>query len=330
MKEGLILLVSILVGFTVIGISVPLLKKMKAGQEILVYVTEHKNKSGTPTMAGLSIVLSVVVCFLIFTKCNNTLSTMTLVIMGAYCLVGALDDFIKIKFRHNEGLKAYQKIIVQAVISVVIALYVYNSIFIGDLIRIPFINQEVQINWWIIPLVIFIFLSCTNGVNLTDGLDGLATSVTTVYLLFMGILLSMEMQNLSNLGDTLQYSEYENLLILIIICIGVLISFLFFNCFPAKVFMGDAGSMALGAVVACVAIFSKMSLYIPILGIMYVVSCVTVLLQVGYFKITKGKRIWSMAPYHHHLQHKGLSENRIAIIYSIVTVIVGCILVFFN
>ena len=169
-------------------------------------------------------------------------------------------------------------------------------------------------------------LSSTNAVNLTDGLDGLATTTTFVYLVGMAVLLGVESNKLQNFGETLSATATSQLCSLCCVGAGSLLAFLPFNAFPAKVFMGDVGSLGLGALVACVSTFSGYTLYIPILGIMYVVSCLSVILQVAYFKVTNGKRIFLMAPFHHHLQHKGWSETRIATVYCLVTIFMFLVL----
>lgn len=297
----------------------PLLRRLKASQSILQYVTEHSSKNGTPTMGGIAFIIAIVVTAAIFCNMANHGTAVAIAVFVGYAFVGFLDDFIKIKFKRNQGLYAYQKIIVQLAIAVVVALFVYKEVAIGDTLRIPFTDKQVSIGWWIIPLVIFIYLACTNGVNLTDGLDGLATCTTICYLIGMILLLTRELNRLEYLGDTYAYNQTKDIVTLCVLSVGALLAFLLFNANNASVFMGDTGSLALGALVACSAIFTRFSLFIPILGIMFVVSCVSVILQVVYFKLTKGKRIFLMAPYHHHLQKKGLSETRICVVYCAVT-----------
>ena len=308
----------------------PLLRKVKAGQEILQYVTEHSAKQGTPTMGGISFIMAIVAAACIFCDLSNRPILVALAVFVAYGVVGFLDDFIKIRYKHNLGLRAYQKIIIQLVIAILVAVYIYGEVSIGDKLRIPFSDIQVKIGFWIVPLVIFIFIACTNGVNLTDGLDGLASSTTICFLAGMIALLYKELRALENVGDTYAYTQVQQVIVLCYASCGALTAFLVFNANNAKVFMGDTGSLALGALVACSAIFTRMSLFIPIVGLMFVVSCVSVMMQVAYFKITKGKRIFLMAPYHHHLQKRGLSETRICVIYCAVTVCVTLILLCFG
>ncbi len=311
-------------------ILLPLLRKLKAGQEILVYVTEHSSKQGTPTMGGIAFIFSTVIVTLIFCGVDSRPVTVALAVFFGYGTVGFLDDFIKIRYRRNMGLRPYQKIIVQLAIAVTVALFVYNEPSVGDKLRLPFSDKQVSLGPWIIPLVIFIYLACTNGVNLTDGLDGLAASTTLCYLVGMFALVANEIVGLESVGDTIAAEQCGNVLILIAVSMGGVAAFLVFNCFPAKVFMGDVGSLALGALVACAAIFTRMSLFIPVLGLMFVVSCLSVIVQVAYFKLTKGKRVFLMAPYHHHLQKKGFSETRISVIYCTVTILCASILLCFG
>lgn len=308
----------------------PVLRKAKAGQEILQYVSEHSAKQGTPTMGGIAFIIAIVAAACIFCDLSNRPTIVILAVFAAYGVVGFLDDFIKIKYKHNQGLKAYQKILIQLIIAVLVALYVYGDVAVGDKLRIPFSNIQVKIGFWIIPLVIFIYLACTNGVNLTDGLDGLASGTTICFLAGMIALLNRELVNLESIGDTYAYAQTKDVITLCFVGCGAISAFLLFNVNGAKVFMGDTGSLALGALVACSAIFTRMSLFIPIIGLMFVVSCVSVILQVAYFKITKGKRIFLMAPYHHHLQKKGLSETRICVIYCVITVCITMIMLCFG
>ncbi len=319
------LLFAFFVTVVLIKAELPLLKKLNAKQEILNYVSEHSAKRGTPTMAGIAFILSITVAGFLFCKHNQLFYFFVAVFVG-YGVVGFLDDFLKVRLKRNLGLKPYQKIFVQLAIAVTVAFFVYKEPSIGDNLVIPFANKSISVGKWIVPFVIFVYLACTNGVNLTDGLDGLATTTTICYLMGMVVLLLLQQQKLCDIGDTLALAECENILTVCFVSIGALLAFLLFNCYPAKAFMGDTGSLALGALVACVAIFTRLTLFIPLVGIMYVVSCVSVIVQVSYYKLSKGKRVFLMAPYHHHLQKKGLSETRIAVIYGCVTLVSAFVL----
>lgn len=308
----------------------PLLKRFNAGQEILQYVTEHSGKQGTPTMGGIAFILTVASLSAIFCNWSNRATAVSVVVFAAYGTVGFFDDFIKIKYKRNMGLHAYQKIIVQLAIAVLVAFFVWGDVSVGDKLRIPFTSRTVQIGFWIVPLVIFIYLACTNSVNLTDGIDGLATSTTICFLAGMIALLGRELKILDGIGDTYAYRQTQDIVMLCYLSCGALAAFLLFNCNNAKMFMGDTGSLALGAMVACVAIFTRMSLFIPILGLMFVASSASVIIQVVYFKITRGKRIFLMAPFHHHLQKKQWSETRICVLYSVITLCITFVLMCFG
>lgn len=308
---------------------ISLIKREKVKQVILGYVEEHSSKAGTPTMGGIIFLISISIVSLICFKGESSLAKISLLIFLAYGLVGFLDDFIKFKFKRNLGLRAYQKIIFQLAISIGIGFFVYYSNLVGSTLIIPFTNKEIDVGVWIIPIVAICYLASTNAVNLTDGLDGLACSTTFSYMTsFVGLALVL-FGTIFVGGSEVKLLEIENLLVLSAVVGGAMLSFLIFNCFPAKIFMGDTGSMALGSIVASVAVFSNLTLYIPILGIMFVISAVSVILQVSYYKLTK-KRIFLMAPLHHHFEKKGVHEVRITICYTLITLFVGIVTILIN
>ena len=284
----------------------PLLKKLKAGQYILGYVKEHKNKGGTPTMGGLAFIAAIIIVGLCVLGVNNGQANLTFAITAGFTVVGFLDDFLKIHRKENEGLKPYQKILFQVAIAAVAAAYCYKNGLTK--LNIPFGGGfSVDISWGIIPLVIFIFLATVNCVNLTDGLDGLAGGTSSGYLLILGLMLCMQGVNYAPLC---------------FIAAGALAAFLVFNTNKAAIFMGDTGSLALGGFIACVSVFSGNSLYIPLVGIMFVISGISVIVQVIYYKRTR-KRVFLMAPLHHHFQMKGYTECKISYVYFALTVVVG-------
>lgn len=320
---------SFLVSLVISPFVIAFIKREKVKQTILCYVEAHSSKSGTPTMGGIIFLISIsIVAFICFDG-KSTLASVALLVFLAYGLVGFLDDFIKFKFKRNLGLKAYQKIIFQLVISVAVAFFVYYSDLLGGELVIPFSKQTINIGFWIIPLVVLIFLATTNAVNLTDGLDGLASSTTLSYMFTMTILLMVLADGTLATSSEAYVSELFNITKLSSVVCGAMLSFMIFNCFPAKIFMGDTGSLALGSLVASVAVFSKTSLYIPIIGIMFVASAVSVILQVAYYKLTK-KRIFLMAPLHHHFEKKGVHEVRITVCYALFTLFVGLITIIIN
>lgn len=312
--------VTLLLGFVVL----PLLKRAKAKQQILTYVQEHKSKAGTPTMGGIVFILGIAfTCLLVFDD-NSSLGMLALAITVGYGIVGFLDDFIKIFFRRNLGLRAYQKILLQLAVSLIIGFFAQNSMLVGGDFYIPFLKITVNFGIWTVPFVVFVFLATTNGVNLTDGMDGLAASVTSAFMAVFAILLLVQSFHLDQSGFILLSYEYKNLAYFCIVCFAGTLAYLLFNVFPAKVFMGDTGSLALGGAVASVAVLSKNTLFIPVVGFAFVWSVTSVVLQVARYKLTK-KRFFLMAPYHHHLQQKGLSEPRIVCIYTTITILLGVV-----
>ena len=321
------LLLAVIVGFVVCLIISPLIigliKKEKVKQVILHYVENHQTKAGTPTMGGIIFIIAIcLVPFIFFESSAFTLSAMVLLVFLGYSVVGFIDDFIKFKFKRNLGLKAYQKIIFQLAISIVISIFAYKNALIGSTIILPFSGKVVDFGFWIIPLNVLVFLATTNSVNLTDGLDSLATGTSVSYLLGFGaLLLVLSGSVFAGLSDIF-FTELYNLQIVICVSIGALICYALFNCYPAKIFMGDTGSLGLGALIGSLAVVTKTTLYLPILGIMFVLSTVSVILQVSYYKLTK-KRIFLMAPLHHHFEKKGIHEVRIAVCYTVVTLLVG-------
>ena len=303
-------LISFVLTLALMAVVLPMLKKHKAKQEILQYVEEHKAKAGTPTMGGVTFLLATAITCVIMLGADSTLAFVALAITVGYGIVGFLDDFIKIFFKRNLGLRAYQKIILQLGVALTIGFFAYKSNLIGGEFAIPFTDKTFKMGFWTVPFVVFIFLATTNGVNLTDGLDGLAGSVVAVFTAVFTVFLFMSSLQLNESGFVTLSDEYYNLALFAAILTASLLAYLLFNVFPAKVFMGDTGSLALGGAVASIAVLSKNSFFIPIVGIMFVVSVVSVILQVARFKLTK-KRFFLMAPYHHHLQMKGMSEPRI-------------------
>lgn len=301
------------------------IKKEKVKQVILNYVESHESKSGTPTMGGIIFLISISVVALICFEGASSLAKLSLVLFIAYGLVGFLDDFIKFKFRRNMGLRAYQKIVFQLLVSVFAGFYAYKSNLVGGVLVIPFTDYVIDIGAWVIPLIVIIYLATTNAVNLTDGLDGLATSTTLTYMIsFIALVYVLFEKSMFAGVSEIHAEEIKNIAKLASVTCGGMLCFLVFNCFPAKIFMGDTGSLALGSLVASVAVFSNMSLYIPILGFMFVASAVSVIMQVSYYKLTK-KRIFLMAPLHHHFEKSGWSEKKVFAVFTSVSLIFAVI-----
>ncbi len=287
---------------------IPVLRKLKAGQNILGYVKKHEQKNGTPTMGGLAFITAAILSAVLFIHRADRTLLITLAISFAYMMIGFLDDLLKMLHKENLGLRAWQKLFFQVLVAVFAGIYCYREGF--TVLHVPFIKQSIEIGWWIVPSSVFVFIATVNAVNLTDGLDGLAAGSCVPYFAVLGVLIAMQ-----------QGSEY--LSVLCFCLTGALLGYLFFNVSPASVFMGDTGSLALGGFAACIAIFSGNILYIAVLGLVFVFSVISVVMQVIYYKVTNGKRIFLMSPLHHHFQEKGYSESKIAYAYFAITLMVG-------
>jgi phospho-N-acetylmuramoyl-pentapeptide-transferase len=293
------------------------IQKLRAGQNILEYVENHKSKQGTPTMCGLIFIIGTSLASIFAFNQSYTLALMTIITMLGFGLLGFLDDFIKVKSHQNEGLKPYQKIIGQLGISIIIAIFVYN--FVGTEIIIPFAHTSVDIGGFIIPLVIITMLSLVNAVNLLDGLDGLASGVSIFYLLsFLGIITI----GLPLLSGT-ELIEQQNLITVCFCLVGALTAFEIFNGFPAKVFMGDTGSLFLGGMLVAIAYGINCPLILLPAGLVFVLEGASDVLQIVYYRISGGKRIFKMAPIHHHFEMCGWSEKKIVSVFGAVNILGG-------
>ncbi len=289
---------------------IPLLRKFKAGQNILSYVKEHKKKGGTPTMGGIAFLSSAFIATVLFAEKIDKTLWICLAIGLSYMAVGILDDFLKMHRRENLGLRAWQKLVFQTAIALFAGIYCLRT----GLTRlyIPFWGQAVEIGWGILPLSVFVFLATVNAVNLTDGLDGLASGVSIPFFATFACLILLQKGS-------------SGLSMLCFCIVGALLGYLLFNAPPASVFMGDTGSLSLGGFASAIAVFSGNTLYILLVGACFVFSVISVLLQVIYYKVTGGKRIFLMSPVHHHFQEKGYSESKISYAYFAVTLFLGAI-----
>ena len=289
---------------------IPLLRKFKAGQNILGYVKEHQQKSGTPTMGGLGFITAAILSAVLFIREIDRTFLIVLVIGLAYMMIGLLDDFLKQQHKENLGLRAWQKFAFQILVAIFSAVYCYREQH--TLLYIPFFKTSIDVGGWIFPISVFVFLATVNAVNLTDGLDGLAAGSSVPFFATLGVLIAL--QNGSAFLSILSF------------CLtGALLGYLCFNVSPACVFMGDTGSLSLGGFAAAIALFSGNALYIAIVGVVFVLSVISVILQVIYYKATHGKRIFLMAPIHHHFQQKGFSESKIAYAYFFATLLLGLV-----
>lgn len=313
-------LLTIVLGFLII----PVLKRLKANQNILGYVKEHKEKSGTPTMGGVFFMLAISITFFIFRRGFSLISIMILTISLGFFVIGFLDDFIKIKFKRNLGLTALQKTLFMVVVSIIASLFSYRQGL--DFIFLPIVNQTVNLGVLSIFLNLIVFIATVNGANLTDGLDGLCASVSIIIFISFSVIIGIETTTYNNMY--LSKEEYENVILLSVIFAGALIGYLAFNVNKASVFMGDTGSLAIGGAISSIAIFSGNTLYIPLVCITFVISALSVIIQVIYFKKTK-KRVFKMSPFHHHLQLIGKTEWQISYIYTLITLLISVLLIIF-
>ncbi|HWS29624.1 MAG TPA: phospho-N-acetylmuramoyl-pentapeptide-transferase [Clostridia bacterium] len=315
---------------------IPALQKLKFGQtERSDGPKSHLKKSGTPTMGGLMMIAGILVGTLAFSLSATEFVLPALLVTTGFGLLGFLDDFLKVRLKNTVGLRAYQKIIGQFCVAAIIALYAYNSPFVGSKIYMPFLNVEWDLGVFYIPFIIFVVVGTVNAVNLTDGLDGLASGVTLIYALTMGLIFYYMSQAVLAPADAAQAAqtqlsaELKSMGMFSTAVAGACMGFLRYNAYPARVFMGDTGSLALGGAVACMTIFSRAAFLLPVMGGCFVASAVSVILQVGSYKLRR-KRIFKMAPLHHHFELKGYSETKIVSIYMIVTTVLCliCLLAF--
>ncbi len=303
-------LLSFFISLLFCALLIPLLRKMKAGQNILSYVKEHKKKSGTPTMGGIAFLSAATLTAILFAHRGEKTFLVCLAIGISYMIVGMLDDFLKMKRKQNLGLKAGQKLIFQTLIAIFAGIYCVRAGL--TTFYIPFIKKSISLGYGVIPVSVFIFLATVNAVNLTDGLDGLAAGVSLPYFATFGGLIILQEGNIS-------------LSLLCFCLVGGLLAYLLFNVSPASVFMGDTGSLSLGGFASAIALFTGNALYIPFVGVCFVFSVISVTLQVIYYKRTGGKRIFLMSPVHHHFQKKGYSESKIAYAYFALTFAMGLV-----
>lgn len=321
-----VLIYSILLSLTVsllLGpLVIPALRRLKFGQMVRDDGPQtHLSKAGTPTMGGILILLSVALTSLTLFRGPVEYLLLAVLITLGYGLVGFLDDFIKVVRKRSLGLKAYQKIIGQLGLAIVVALFAYNDPNIGSSVIVPFAGIEWDMGVWFIPFTVFVVVAVVNGVNLTDGLDGLASGVTLLNTLTFGIFFVVFMEAAAGAGQKLLADNYRNMLVFAGAVTGACLGFLRFNTYPARVFMGDTGALALGGAVAVMAIMLRLTLLIPLMGLMYVLSVVSVILQVGSYRLRNKKRIFRMAPLHHHFELKGNPETKVVAMYMLATTV---------
>lgn len=314
-----IVLIAFAISFVIALIVIPILKKLKVGQiERREGPESHLKKQGTPTMGGIIMILTILILgiFMIFSYIKSedpsqiaigkNLIPMIAVTVG-FGIIGLIDDLKKLIGKNTDGLKPAYKMLGLLIVAVGYTLYLTQILNIGTDIHIPFFKVYITIPIWIyIPFAVFVLLATTNAVNLTDGIDGLSTSVTTIILTCLTVIgIILGLKEVSIFGSIL---------------IGSCLAFLIFNLHPAKVMMGDTGSLLLGGAIASLALYLKMPLLLIIIALIPVLETLSVMIQVRHFKRT-GKRIFKMAPIHHHFELSGWKENKIVSIFSLITLV---------
>ena len=303
------IIMSVIISFAICVILgpvvIPFLRRLKVGQTVRDEGPKsHLKKSGTPTMGGIIILVSVVVTSLLYVRDYPKIIPILFLTLG-FGLIGFLDDYIKVVLKRSMGLRAWQKMLLQIIVTGAFAYYLIHYTDVSLAMRIPFWpGHYLDLGVLAVPAMFFIIIATVNGTNFTDGLDGLASSVTVMVATFFSVVA---------IGTN---SGVEPITCAVV---GALLGFLLFNVYPASVFMGDTGSLALGGFVAATAYMMQMPIFIAIVGLVYAVEVLSVILQVGYFKLSGGKRIFKMAPIHHHFELCGWSETRVVAVFSIVT-----------
>ena len=305
---------SALIGYLLL----PVLRALKAGQSIReVGPTWHNNKAGTPMMGGLMFIFALIICLLIAIPVMKDYSVFYVLVLAlCFGLVGFLDDFTKVKFKRNLGLTAIQKMLLQMAVSAIFLYALYRQGTLVTDLYIPFVNVTIAMHPLLyIFIAMFIMVGCVNAVNLTDGVDGLCGSVTVpVMVFFTAAAVAQNKLDLALMPAAL---------------VGALIAYLFYNWHPAKVFMGDTGSLFLGGAVCALAFALNMPLILVLVGFVYFMETLSVILQVGYFKLTHGKRLFKMSPIHHHFEMCGWKEVKIVLVFTAVCVIM-CLIAWFG
>lgn len=286
---------------------IPFLRKLKVGQTVRDDGPQtHLKKSGTPTMGGILILIGIAVTSVIYMKDYPKILPILFATLG-FGLIGFLDDYIKVVLKRSMGLRAWQKMLGQILVTAVFAYYMTQYAGVSLAMKIPFMpGKYLDFGILNVPILFFVVIATVNGANFTDGLDGLASSVTVMIATFFTVVAVGTASGIEPVTCAV---------------VGALMGFLLFNVYPASVFMGDTGSLALGGFVAATAYMLQMPLFIPIVALIYAAEVISVIIQVGYFKISGGKRFFKMAPIHHHFELCGWSETRVVAVFTIATAI---------
>lgn len=308
------LFVSFAVSVLLSPFAIPFLRRLKVGNtEREEGVQSHLKKAGTPTMGGLTFLISLLITSLLFVGKYPRIIPILFLTLG-FGVIGFIDDYLKVVLKSSDGLMPKQKFLFQAVLTTVFVIYILVMDPDSLIILLPFTDgMYFDCKWLTVPLVYFVVLGTVNGVNFTDGLDGLATSVTLAVAVFFTAF---------SIGNAANIEPFTAAMT------GALLGFLLFNAHPAKVFMGDTGSLALGGFVAGTAYVLQIPILIPIFGLIYMIEVISVIIQVTYFKKTGGKRFFKMAPIHHHFELCGWSETQIVTLFTVVTALLCALCLF--
>ncbi len=317
------LVISILLGPAVIR----LLRRIHCGQQICEDVKAHQSKAGTPTMGGVLIILAVFVSVLLWADLSSSYIWLTMLVYVGFGVVGFADDYLKVSRHQNKGLSPRGKLLGQLIISGIAISFLVNDQAYATYLAFPFFkNLHPELGMLYIPFAMLVLIGSSNAVNLTDGLDGLAIVPTVVATVVFCIFIYVTGHSL--FAQYLQIHYIPGVGEVAVFCgalIGAGMGFLWFNAYPAQIFMGDVGSLSLGGVLGFLAVLCKQELMLVIVGGLFVVETLSVILQVGYFKLSHGKRIFRMAPLHHHFELKGIPESKIIIRFWIVSAMLGLI-----
>jgi phospho-N-acetylmuramoyl-pentapeptide-transferase len=320
------ILTALIISMVVGGWFIRKLREMQIGQ----YIREdgpqsHHNKSGTPTMGGLMIIFATLIATALWAELNNAYIWLLALVTLSFGLIGFLDDYLKVIKKQNRGLSGRAKLVSQTLVALVPAVWFYINPGFDTTLTIPFFKQlQPNLGIWFIPFAVFVIVGTANAVNLTDGLDGLAIGPVTIaavfYMIFcylagnIKIAAYLQIPYVRGVGEL---SIYLGALV------GAGVGFLWFNAYPAQVFMGDVGALALGAALGTVALAAKQEVLLAIVGGLFVVEALSVILQVSFFKVSNGRRIFRMAPLHHHFELKGWAEPKVIVRFWIIAIILG-------
>jgi phospho-N-acetylmuramoyl-pentapeptide-transferase len=319
------LLTGVLISFILTNNIIKQLVSRQIGQSIREEgPEEHKVKSGTPTMGGISVVIAVVITSLFWAKINTFVIIILLTILWL-AAVGFMDDILIIKEKNNKGLSARKKLLFQTLFAAGLGIYLYMTGLVGTELKIPTLNIDIELGKFYILFVMFVVVGSSNSVNLTDGLDGLATGILIiVFSVYTGIVYIVGNSIFSKHLFMKYIAGAEELTIFCTAIVGALIGFLWYNAPPAQIFMGDTGSLAFGGSLGVIAILSKSELLLVVIGGIFVIEAISVILQVGSYKLRK-KRIFLMAPIHHHFEKLGLKETKVVMRFWIVTLLLALV-----